>query len=64
MKPRIGKVLFTKRFIPGYPIGLCAETRCVVREIRKRECRMRVERDDGREGSWWVNFDDMREACQ
>lgn len=57
---RVGDVLLPRWFVPGFPVGLSVDARCVVREISKREGRLRVERDDGREGSWWVDVDAMR----
>lgn len=58
--PRVGSVMLPRWFILGAPLGLSTDTRVVVREVRKRDKRARVERDDGRQGSWWVDFDALR----
>lgn len=57
---RKNQIVFTRWFVPGYPVGISTDTRLVVREVRKRDKRIRVERDDGREGSWWLDFDAVR----
>jgi len=53
-------VVSPRWFIPGAPVGLSSDARVVVREVRKRDKRIRVERDDGRQGSWWLDFDSVR----
>jgi hypothetical protein len=58
--PRIGSIMVPRWFVPGYPLGIGSDTRVVVREVRKRDKRARVEREDGREGSWWVDCDALR----
>lgn len=57
-KIKIGTVVLPRWFIPGYPLGISADTAVVVREVKKD--RLRVERDDGRQGSWWVNLEAVR----
>lgn len=59
----IGAVLLTRWFVPGYPCGIPTDARVVVRARRAgdRQGRYRVERDDGREGSWWVDGDSLRQ---
>jgi hypothetical protein len=57
---KIGSIVVPRWFIMGIPVGVPSDTRCVVREIIKRDKRARVERDDGRGGSWWVDFDAIR----
>jgi hypothetical protein len=58
--PRVGAIMMPRWFISGEPMGLSTDTRVVVREVRKRDQRARVERDDGRQGSWWVDFSALR----
>lgn len=58
IKIKRGTIVTSLRFVPGYPVGLSSDTRCVVREILNR--RVRVERDDGREGSWWIDVTGVR----
>lgn len=58
MKP--GVVVFPRWFVPGTPVGASVDTRLVVREVRKRDRRIRCERDDGRPGSWWLDTDAVR----
>lgn len=57
---RVGDIVVSRWFKPGHPAGLSTDTRAVVREVRPRDKRMRVERDDGRQGSWWLSFDEAR----
>lgn len=59
-KFRIGDIVCPRWFIPGSVLGIGVDTRTVVREIHKRDKRLRVELDDGRQGSWWVDFDAVR----
>lgn len=57
---RVGDVVSPRWFIPGPVVGLSVDARAVVRELRPRDRRARVERDDGRPGAWWVDFDALR----
>jgi hypothetical protein len=57
-KLRKGMVVAPLRFIPGYPLGLSRDARCVVRKVSAG--RVLLERDDGREGAWWVDACDVR----
>ena len=57
---KVGTIVCPRWFVPGYPVGLTMDTRCVVREVRKRDKRVRVERDDGRQGSYWLDFEAVR----
>ena len=54
-----GAVVVPTHYVAGSPIGLTTGTRCVVREVSK-EGRVRVERDDGRPGSWWLDTTSVR----
>lgn len=58
LKP--GDIVFPRWFIQGTPVGASTDTALVVREIVKRDKRARCERDDGRQGSWWVDFGHVR----
>lgn len=44
----------------GEPIGLSVDTRCEVVEVRKRDKRVCVKREDGRGGLFWLDFDAVR----
>jgi hypothetical protein len=57
-KIKRGDVVVPLSFIPGSPIGLTSDTRCVVRETRTD--RVRVEREDGHAGSWWIDRTNVR----
>lgn len=54
-----GAIVCPLHYVAGSPIGLTTGTRCVVREVSK-EGRVRVERDDGRPGTWWLDNDNVR----
>lgn len=47
-------------FRPLEPIGLSVDTRCEVVEVRKRDKRVCVRREDGRGGLFWLDFDAVR----
>lgn len=49
----VGTVVTARWLVRGYCMSLGTDTRCIVREVSSG--RVRVERDDGREGSWWLN---------
>ena len=61
----VGSLVRARWFVEGYPVGLGTDTLCRVVEHKRHKHgngdyeRVRLERDDGREGSWWVN----REGC-
>ena len=57
---KTGETVVPRWFIPGFPVGLTSDTWAVIREIRRKDKRARIERDDGRAGSWWVDFDAIR----
>ena len=56
----VGKVVTVTRFIPGYPLGAVQDTRLLVNAISKSPLRYQLVRDDGREGSWWVDPDAVK----
>lgn len=65
LKPKfkVGDVVFARWFVAGHPVGLSTDTRAIVMERTKgAPARYRVERDDRREGSWWVHEDSLRAA--
>lgn len=57
-KLNIGTIVFPRWFVEGYPVGASVDTRLVIRE--RKGNRYRTERDDGREGSWWISRDCLR----
>lgn len=56
LKP--GTVVCARWFTPGYPLALSVDTRCTV--VERRDGRYRVEREDGRQGSWWMDRNSLR----
>ena len=61
-KYKIGEIVLPRFYIAGNPTGLSVDTRSIVKEVRKDLKRLRVERDDGRLGSWWVDFGAVRKV--
>ena len=58
-----GRHAYVRHFVPGYPVGLGVDTRTKVAEkmkVRGAGVRLRLVRDDGREGSWWVDEENVR----
>lgn len=61
-KVKVGSVVYSRGVInlaTGY-VG--TDTRLIVRELTKPrggDSRARCERDDGRQGSWWINVSDL-----
>lgn len=57
---KVGDLVAPRWFVSGYPVGLPVDAMCRVAEVRRKDRRLRVERDDGRPGSWWLDFDATR----
>lgn len=53
-------MMVVTRLIKGYPLSVTPDTRLVVRELDRATKRYRCERDDGRDGTWWVDGDSIR----
>ena len=59
-KLKLGEIVVSRWFVPHPIVGLLPDTRTRVVEIRARDKRIRVERDDGRQGSWWLDMSAVR----
>lgn len=59
---KIGAAVYPRYFVQGYPVGASVDTRLVVREqlLSRQGNRYRCERDDGRQGSWWIDEPNLR----
>jgi len=62
LKVKVGSVVVARWVVCPGPgkLALMTDTRCVVREVRKREARILVDREDGRSTSYWLDCSAVR----
>ena len=46
---KVGDIVCPTYFLPGYPVGISPETRCVVRKVHTSAGRAEIVREDGRD---------------
>lgn len=60
MKLKLGTIVAVNHFVPGNPVGVGQDVRLVIAEMAYNKKRLRLVRDDGREGTWWVDSSSVR----
>ena len=61
-KFKLGEIVLPRFHVPHPILGLSPDTPTRIVEIRARDKRMRVERDDGQQGSWWLDMNMVRRS--